>query len=560
MLVNRLLRYWHTLRHLKPVQIYGRLWFKLYCPSPELHPAPPLRELTGGWQLPAQRAPSLLGPERFNLLGEEGTLSEVGWTGEVRSKLWRYHQHYFDDLNAQRSATRSDWHRHLLFRWVKDNPPGHAEGWEPYPISLRIVNSIKWALAGNSLPPEYTNSLAVQTRWLMRRLEVHLQGNHLFSNAKALVFAGCFFAGDESERWLAAGLSILAREIPEQLLPDGGHFERSTMYHALALEDMLDIFNVTRYLSRAPSQADGLQGSVMRSQLTAYREDWVTLIEGMIDWLGAMCHPDGEISFFNDSALGVAPPTSALLQYAERLGFNNSISARSCFLSESGYIRLSNDAAVLLFDMAPVGPDYLPGHAHADTLSFELGLFGQRVFVNSGTSSYDPGPERSRQRGTAAHNTVVVSDEDSSEVWGSFRVARRARVSGVKTRLNGPSLSGEAYHDGYRRLPSPVMVWRRVCLESTGLLIEDELLGNSPYAVAYLHLHPAIVIKQTGSYALQLQCSDDRQLILRFRGAELVALEDSIWHPEFGRREPNKRVKITFLGGRLETFIGWDML
>jgi hypothetical protein len=34
---------------------------------------------------------------------------------------------------------------------------------------------------------------------------------------------------------------------------------------------------------------------------------------------------------------------------------------------------------VLILDVAPVGPDYLPGHAHADTLSFELSLFGQRA-------------------------------------------------------------------------------------------------------------------------------------------------------------------------------------
>ena len=83
-----------------------------------------------------------------------------------------------------------------------------------------------------------------------------------------------------------------------------------------------------------------------------------------------------------------------------------------------------------LLDVAPVGPDYLPGHAHADTLSFELSLFGQRVLVNSGTSQYEAGPERSRQRGTAAHNTVIVDGHDSSEVWAGFRVARRASSRG----------------------------------------------------------------------------------------------------------------------------------
>jgi uncharacterized heparinase superfamily protein len=74
-------------------------------------------------------------------------------------------------------------------------------------------------------------------------------------------------------------------------------------------------------------------------------------------------------------------------------------------LAESGYLRAEAAGAVLILDVAPVGPDYLPGHAHADTLSFELSLFGQRVFCNGGTSRYGPGAgARSRARhGRAQH-------------------------------------------------------------------------------------------------------------------------------------------------------------
>ena len=80
----------------------------------------------------------------------------------------------------------------------------------------------------------------------------------------------------------------------------------------------------------------------------------------------------------------------------------------------------------LLLDVASIGPDYLPGHGHADTLSFEMSLFGKRTLVNRGISQY--GIEvRQVERGTAAHNTVVINNENSSEVWSGFRVARRAR-------------------------------------------------------------------------------------------------------------------------------------
>ena len=43
-------------------------------------------------------------------------------------------------------------------------------------------------------------------------------------------------------------------------------------------------------------------------------------------------------------------------------------------LKDSGYIRLTSKDAVLMFDVAPVGPDYIPGHAHADTLVVKPGI------------------------------------------------------------------------------------------------------------------------------------------------------------------------------------------
>ena len=45
----------------------------------------------------------------------------------------------------------------------------------------------------------------------------------------------------------------------------------------------------------------------------------------------------------------------------------------------------------LLVDCGEIGPDYLPGHAHCDTLSFELSLSGQRVVVDSGCGIYVDG-------------------------------------------------------------------------------------------------------------------------------------------------------------------------
>lgn len=247
------------------------------------------------------------------------------------------------------------------------------------------------------------NSLAIQIRFLCERIEDHLLGNHLLANAKALIFSGMFFDGKEAEEWLAKGMFILHRELLEQILTDGGHFEGSPMYHSIILEDFLDIENISEVF---------ILKSLIKKE---------TIIK-MSNWLAAMCHPDGQIGFFNDSAFGIASSLVDLNAYMERLGYSvqDGLSDGVLQLPETGYIRLQKGKASLLLDVAPIGPSYLPGHAHADTLSFELSLNDMRLLVNSGTSCYGSGLERQRQRGTAAHNTLIIDDYDSSEVWGGF--------------------------------------------------------------------------------------------------------------------------------------------
>src|SRR5690606_28107918 len=119
----------------------------------------------------------------------------------------------------------------LIDSWIAGNPATAGDGWEPYPLSLRVVNWIKaWlqgGLASQPVPQHWLDSLATQLAWLERRVEYHLLANHLLKNGKALFFGGLFLAGPDAERWRRLGLGILLREADEQILPDGGHFERS---------------------------------------------------------------------------------------------------------------------------------------------------------------------------------------------------------------------------------------------------------------------------------------------------------------------------------------------
>jgi len=530
--------YWHTIRYLRPVQIGARLWRKISRPSFVPPPALTVRMQNGPWMVPARRLPSMLGDMTFSFLNETRSIETADWAGaDAPSLLWRYNLHYFDDLNALDASSRRTWHRTAMRRWLAENPPGTAPAWDPYPTSLRIVNWIKAALSGFPFDNAAVESLAMQAGVLSQSLEYHLLGNHLFANAKALVFAGLFFEGDAADRWLDKGMSILARQIPEQILADGGHFERSPMYHALALEDMLDLINLTKVFS---DEID----LPWRREINA----WRSRASRMYRWLSVMSHPDGEFSLFNDAAFGIASSRTELERYAIAL-LDDVAVIRShspanadvtlTELSPSGYLRADCSNAALFLDVAPIGPDYLPGHAHADTLSFELSVFGHRVLVNTGTSVYGTGLERQRQRGTAAHNTVIVDGADSSEVWGGFRVARRARPFGLTLVRDEHSVTISCSHDGYRRLKgSPVhrRTWR---LRAEGLRVEDRIAGHCRSAEARFHFHPAVrCMLDVSRLAGLITLPSGRTISWRACGGQ-AKLVNTTYHPEFGASVPN---------------------
>lgn len=542
--LNKIGLYWHTVRYLKPVQLYGRLWFRLVRPTPDLSPAPNRRPRFGVWVPPIQRPASLTGRDSFYFLNVSGRLATVGWNGPQRDKLWRYNQHYFDDLNAVGADGRAAWHDPLLLDWVRCNPPGVGDGWEPFPTSLRIVNWVKWALAGNRLPEVCIQSLGVQSRWLAARVEWHLLANHLLANAKALVFSGLFFEGSEADAWRKTGLEILGRQLREQVLADGGHFELSPMYHALVLEDILDLINLARVH----------HGVVPDSKVEA----WAVAGRNMLRWLQVMRHPDGQIALFNDAAFAVAGHPAEIEAYSERLGlpaYRRLEGDGITQLADSGYVRVQRGDMLALLDVARVGSDYQPGHAHADTLSFELSLYGRRVFVNSGTSVYGAGSERMRQRSTSAHNTVVVDDADSSEVWGGFRVARRARPFDMQISEKGREILVRCAHDGYQRLPSPVTHRREWRFEERALSVTDTVEGWRRKAVARFHLHPD-VRAQAAQGEGSLTLAQGQTVEWRLHGGK-SALRPSSWHYEFGVSVPSRCLEITLTGPKCVTTFVW---
>src|SRR5690606_1724683 len=110
-------RLWRTVRHLRFTQIYGRVRVGFPHPRVDRSPAPLRRELCDAWSEPAERKPSLVARNRFRFLIREAELDAVGWDGQEQSRLWRYNEHYFDDLTSEGWRDREGWHCSLVSRW-----------------------------------------------------------------------------------------------------------------------------------------------------------------------------------------------------------------------------------------------------------------------------------------------------------------------------------------------------------------------------------------------------------------------------------------------------------
>jgi len=260
----------------------------------------------------------------------------------------------------------------------------------------------------------------------------------------------------------------------------------------------------------------------------------------MLGWLRKMTFSDGTIPLLNDSSPGIAPNSQALLEYADRLGLHGTDQP----IKECGYRTWQRGQTELVLDVGPVGPDYIPGHAHSDTFSFVLYHKGRPVIVDPGTSTYEKNDRRQMERSTCYHNTVMVHEREQSEVWGGFRVGRRAKI----TELEEKPGTLRAVHDGYVRWGiSHERTWK---FDEDKLMINDRLKGakSSDKAAAFFHFGPDVKVTQKNGYL------EAGNLKIRFAGANDIQLESYEFCMGFNKRAPAQKISIRF-SNQLETTI-----
>ncbi len=510
-----------TLSQYEPGQLLNYAVRRISRRRPVLRPAPALRSRRGSYVPGIVRPYPEVRPGVFRLLNVEHAMASArDWPAPDVPKLWLYTLHYHEALSA--GPEHSTQQQALIRRWIDENPPAAGVGWDPYPISLRCVQWIKWLVRGESAVPGMLESLAMQLRYLARTLETHLGANHLFSNATALVAGGLFFDDAEADRWRDCGLAILKREVPKQFHADGGHFELSPSYHGLLLESILDLENLVI--------AYGWGGP----------KPWAGALPRARRWLAAMTRPDGGYPQFNDCAQSAAPPPAAIERYARAIGLPavEALAEHFIDLADTGYARYQRSRYTAFVDAGRFAPRTQPGHGHCDMLSFELSVGGRLVITNGGTSTYERSPLRQTERSTSAHNTVQLDGAEQTEIWSAFRAGRKARIV---EREAGPDML-RAAHDGFR--PLRALHRRTFRFHNDRIAIADEIVGEGAKlpAVARIHFVPGIVPTIDGDNvtAGPLRIATD--------GAADRRIADFAYAADFNRRLPAKVLETTFVG------------
>lgn len=510
---NPVLRLLRTVRHLRPSQILWRLRYaaerrllggqgflrrSLHRSSQKM---PPLREdfpeLPLSLPAPSQRGTtvSLLDRGVLELLnqpraiGRESPDWRLGDPANERLRTITLHYHEWVYALAEKSvdpgeSQRARMHAATLFRhyvgdWIRRcarNCPGARHlAWNSYAIATRLewwIRSYQLAYGPVFAPAPafeetFRRSLWEQASHLSGHLEWDLRANHLLRDLLGLALAGRFFRGRRGATWLRRASALTLAQLDEQVLPDGGHFERSPMYHVEAMHDLS--------LLHALLEGPGVRSSIAK------------VYGKMVHALQRMRHPDGDLVQFNDCALRGGTGVDRVLESSEHLvlgAASSRVEPGADHLPDTGLVRWLGRPWAVFFDVGPVGPSVQPGHAHADSLTVECSFNDKRLIVDPGTYGYDLDERRRYDRSTESHNTVSIDGENSSEVWHVFRVGRRAHPIDVEVQMAPDRLVATASHDGFDHLPGCPRHLRTLRLEDPmELNVIDRILGGGRHCV-----------------------------------------------------------------------------
>lgn len=383
----------------------------------------------------------------------------IDWNFQEYGKLWNYNLQYLDYITDE--DLEIDFRRDLIKRISKSILLNELKP-EPYPVSLRINNLILFDSIHGLNDDDAYFALKLQINFLCKNLEFHLLANHLLENYITLFIAS--YAIMDSKLNSKASRFIL-KELEEQILEDGGHFERSPMYHCIILQRLLlciDVIENNNYFDN-------------KIILDTLKKKCGL----MLGWLNTFSFPDGSWPLVNDSAGYICLSKKNIDEFANFLN----IDVIQTNLKSSGFRKLKSKEFEVLVNVGQITPEYQPGHAHSDMLSFYLWYDNKQVIVDTGVSTYESNQVRIDERSTRSHNTITINNTNQSDVWGGFRIGKKAKLLLKVDELD--KLSAEVYH--MHGCSSDTKHQRNFIISEDTLIVEDFVFTTKGEIINTIH-------------------------------------------------------------------------
>ncbi len=504
--------------------------------------------------------------------------AEVG-DSKVTWELNR-HQHLVTLAKAFRLSGNQKFSAELFRQWEH----WHAEN--PYPMGINWASSLEVAFRSLSwlwvyflladspgMPAGFRaawlRSLAVAGRHIDCYLSTYFSPNtHLLGEAVALFFIGTLCPEiPAARRWQQRGWQIVQQEAERQVQSDGLHFEQSLYYHVYALDFFLHSA-VLASVNQIPTpvQYDRTLERMLQALAVLARDGSVPQLgdddggrlldasrnrkQSLLDPLatGAVLFGRGD---FKSIAGGPREETLWLLGEAGLEEFNRlpavAPKRNSIAFQASGLYMMSGDSGrQLVIDAGPQGA-HSAGHGHADALSLTASSGGVDLLIDSGTFEYvGADDQRDRFRGTRAHNTLSVADQDQAEPKGPFSWGRLPKVEAEGWIVGQTFDLFAGSHDGYSRLPNAVVHRRFVfALKSGFWLVRDQALGFGEYPLdLYWHLGPGLK-PASGQGHMFLGNGHGLRFVAVDGNGWTESVEDQPHSPAYGKKENHCVVHFT---------------
>lgn len=527
--------FFYTISRLKPVQVYYRIKYLIFGKSPKA-----IQKHSFNY---GQKVSYL--PKKNNLLFDHEIASFIGIKEKfsnvyLQPLLWQYNFYYFDSVLSNEISFDNKicfLKNHL----ISFNDKSCAN--DPYVISLRSVNLIKWISSSQCKEHEALALLSSDYAHLISSIEYHLLANHLLANLKALIFFEVFFPNKHSTQRLKIWKKEYLHQLKEQILEDGGHYELSPMYHNIILEDLIDLRNI---LLEDRDFIDPIDQTIMR----------------MLKWSKYLAYVStGLPVFFHDSCGGVSRNYTDLLEYAENSNIEvdkKSINKRAFHVKHfrnSGYIYAKNKYFIVRLNCSSIACTYNPGHFHSSNLTYDVESFNEQIFVSSGLSTYAESQERYMERSDYYHPSITQNKQNHSQIWKSFRMGKNPKLS-YSFKTEESMLKVEGNFKG-----SLGIIYNRSWLvDASKVEITEKISGKIPMKsddfIISIPLHPDIQPSRSseGLILTSKKTHNSYLLKLDMHRISKLAFEQSYHCRNFGVKEPSTRILIRLRDLHLNEF------